>query len=87
MDEEELFEALKSNRWELKPTAADLHISRGSLYNLIARSSRLRKASDLTRAEILECQELCDGDLDRMVEHLEISKSGLQMRMKALGID
>ncbi len=84
--EEELIEALKANDWELKPAAAQLRISRGSLYNLIARNPRVRKASDLSREEILECHQLCDGDLVRMAERLEISKSGLRMRMKALGI-
>ena len=84
--EDELVAALKSNDWELKPTAADLGISRGSLYNLIARNPRIRKASDLGREEILECYQQCDGDLGRMVERLEISRSGLRMRMRALGI-
>ncbi len=84
--EDELVEALKANDWELKPTAAQLRVSRGSLYNLIARNPRTRKASDLSREEILECHRLCGGDLDRMVELLKISRSGLQMRMKALGI-
>ncbi len=84
--EEELAETLKANDWELKPTAAELKISRGSLYNLIARNPRIRKASDLSREEILECHQLCGGDLGRMVERLEISRSGLRMRMKALEI-
>lgn len=86
VSEEELLETLKANDWELKPTAAELRISRGSLYNLIARNPRIRKTSDLSREEILECYQLCDGDLDRMVERLEISRSGLQMRMRTLGI-
>ena len=86
VSEEELLETLKSNDWELKPTAAELRISRGSLYNLIARNPRIRKTSDLSREEILECYQLCDGDLDRMVERLEISRSGLQTRMRTLGI-
>ncbi len=85
--ESELIETLKANHWELKPTAAELRISRGSLYNLIAKNPRIRKASDLSREEILEYHQLCDGDLARMVERLEISRSGLQMRMRALGLD
>ena len=85
--EDELIETLKANDWELKPTAAELRISRGSLYNLIAKNPRIRKASDLSRDEIVECHRLCEGDLSRMVERLEISRSGLQMRMRALEID
>ncbi len=86
VSEEELVETLKANEWELKPTAAKLNISRGSLYNLIARNPRIRKASDVGEDEIRECHQQCGGDLGRMVERLEISRSGLRNRLKALGI-
>ena len=84
--EEELLAALRANRWELKPTAAQLGIARPSLYLLIARSGKVRKAADLSRAEILECQGTCGGDLEAMVDHLEVSRSGLAQRMRQLGI-
>jgi two-component system, NtrC family, nitrogen regulation response regulator GlnG len=84
--EEELLAALRANRWELKPTAAQLGIARPSLYLLIARSGQVRKAADLSRAEILECHGACGGDLEAMVDHLEVSQSGLAQRMRQLGI-
>ena len=84
--EQEILEALRACRWEMKPAAERLGISRPSLYLLSEKFPSIRKAVDLTRAEILEARELCNGDLDAMVDHLEVSKRGLQQRMAQLGI-
>ncbi len=83
---EELLAALRANRWRLQPTAAQLGISRTSLYDRIEHSPNLRKAADLPREEIAGCAARCAGDLDAMVEILEVSKKGLQRRMKRLGL-
>jgi two-component system nitrogen regulation response regulator GlnG len=53
---------------------------------LIEKFPSIRRAVDLTRAEILEAREQCGGDLDNTAERLEVSKKGLQQRMKQLGI-
>jgi two-component system nitrogen regulation response regulator GlnG len=85
--EAEILEALRASRWEMKPAAERLGISRPSLYLLIERFPSIRKAGDLSRAEILEARETCGGDLDAMVEQLEVSKKGLQQRMTHLGME
>jgi len=82
----ELLEALAASCWEIKPAAIRLGISRPSLYLLIAKCPGLRKAGDLTRAEILECQREHACDLGAMASRLEVSKSGLKQRLKRLGI-
>ncbi len=84
--EDELLAALRQNRWRLQPTAASLGISRSSLYDRIDRSPNIRKASDVGLAEIEASFHSCAGDLDAMVEELEVSKRGLQRQMKRLGI-
>ncbi len=84
VDEEELRTALRNNRWQLKPTAQQLGISRPSLYTLIERCAQVRKAVDLDRTEIMASWQSCAGDLDAMVDELEVSKSGLRMRMTGL---
>ncbi|HSF42335.1 MAG TPA: helix-turn-helix domain-containing protein, partial [Thermoanaerobaculia bacterium] len=84
--EAEVLEALRANRWEVKQAAEQLGISRPSLYVLMERFGSIRKASDLEREEILATQEACGGNLDAMVSRLEVSKRGLQQRMKQLGI-
>jgi two-component system nitrogen regulation response regulator GlnG len=84
--DDELLAALRANRWRIQRAAAELGISRGSLYDRIERSQRIRKAADLSREEIEACQASCRGDLDAMVEALEVSKRGLQRRMTQLGL-
>ncbi len=84
--EDELLQALRASRWRIQRAAEALGISRGSLYDKIEKSPRIRKAADLSREEILECRERCGGDLDAMVEVLEVSKRGLQRRMTQLGL-
>ncbi|HEV8582733.1 MAG TPA: sigma-54 dependent transcriptional regulator [Thermoanaerobaculia bacterium] len=83
--EAEIVEALRASRWEIKPAAERLGVSRPSLYLLIEKFPSIRKAADLSRAEILEARELY-GDLDAAAERLEVSKKGLQQRMKQLGM-
>jgi DNA-binding NtrC family response regulator len=86
ISELELHGALKANRWHLQATAAQLRVSRTSLYDLIDRNPRIRKASDLTREEIEEARRRLEGDLDDMVEALEVSERGLLRRMTELGM-
>ena len=83
---EELLAALRANRWEIKPTAAQLGVARPSLYLMMEKLPGLRKAVDLSRAEILEAQSACGGNLEAMVDHLEVSKPALLQRMKRLGL-
>jgi two-component system, NtrC family, nitrogen regulation response regulator GlnG len=87
VSEAEVVEALRASRWEVKPAAERLGISRPSLYLLIDKFPSIRKAADLSRAEILEGREVCGGNLDALVDHLEVSKKGLLQRMKQLGIE
>jgi two-component system nitrogen regulation response regulator GlnG len=84
--EDELLAALRANRWRLQPAAVQLGISRSSLYDRIDRSPNVRKATDLGREEIEASHARCAGDLDAMTEELEVSKRGLQRRMKHLGL-
>jgi two-component system, NtrC family, nitrogen regulation response regulator GlnG len=84
--EAELLEALRASHWEIKAAAAQLGISRPALYLLMDKFPGIRKASDLSRSEILEARELCGGDLNAMVSRLEVSKKGLLQRMSQLGI-
>ena len=84
--EEEMLAALRAHRWRIQRAAEALGISRGSLYDRIEKSPRIRKAVDLSREEIEACRALHGGDLDAMAECLEVSKRGLQRRMTQLGL-
>ncbi|MBN1210105.1 MAG: sigma-54-dependent Fis family transcriptional regulator [Myxococcaceae bacterium] len=84
--DQELLEALRSTSWDLKAAAERLGIARPSLYVLIERSPSLRTVADLSPEEITRCFQECNGDLDAMVRKLEVSKRGLQRRVRELGL-
>jgi two-component system nitrogen regulation response regulator GlnG len=86
VSEGELLEALRATSWDLKAAAERLGISRPSIYALIDRSSSLRTAGELSIEELTRCFHECKGDLDAMVQRLEVSKRGLQRRIKELGL-
>jgi len=79
---DELLAALREHRWDLKATALALGISRTSLYALIEESPHIRKASDLSAEEIEQSFHEQGGDLDAMVERLEVSKKALSRRLR-----
>ncbi|WNG30639.1 sigma-54-dependent Fis family transcriptional regulator [Cystobacter fuscus] len=83
----ELVEALRASAWDIKGAAERLGITRPSLYMLIDKSPSLRTAGDLSVEEISTCFRECGGDLDAMVRRLEVSKRGLQRRIRELGLD
>ncbi|MDC0711650.1 sigma 54-interacting transcriptional regulator [Stigmatella sp. ncwal1] len=82
----ELLEALRTSAWDLKAAAQRLGITRPSLYVLIDKSPSLRTAGDLSVEEISRCFRECKGDLDTMAQRLEVSKRGLQRRVRELGL-
>ncbi|TNF36133.1 MAG: sigma-54-dependent Fis family transcriptional regulator [Deltaproteobacteria bacterium] len=86
VSEDELVAALRANRWQIAPTAVALGIPRPSLYDLIARSDRIRKASDLTADSIRAARAEVGADLRALAERLEVSERGLLFRMRELGL-
>ncbi len=84
---EELLQALRHNRWDLTATAKELSISRPSLYNLIRQTPQIRTASDLSPEEIERCHQECGGDLEAMVDRLQVSPSALRRRVKELQLE
>jgi two-component system nitrogen regulation response regulator GlnG len=82
----ELLGALRATSWDLKAAANRLGITRPSLYLLIDKSPSMRTAGDLSSDEITRCFEECQGDVDAMVQRLEVSKRGLQRRLRELGL-
>jgi two-component system nitrogen regulation response regulator GlnG len=84
--DEILIAALASHRWKTGATAAALGISKTTLYALIERCPAIRKARDLDRAELEACRAAAGGDLDAMSAQLQVSRRGLQLRMRELGM-
>ncbi|WP_437718334.1 sigma-54 dependent transcriptional regulator [Sorangium sp. So ce448] len=84
--EDELVAALRVCRWDLKAAADRLRISRTSLYALVERCSRVRKAGDLAPEEIARAYAECHGDVEMMVDRLQVSRKALSRRIRELGL-
>ena len=82
VSEDALVTALRKHRFRREAAAKELGISKTSIYALIAKSSRVRNATDLTDDEIATAGQRCSGDVDRMAQHLEVSTRALKLRMK-----
>lgn len=85
--QEELVEALRASRWDLKATAQELRVSRTSLYRLIEACPQTRLVEDLSAEEVRACHSDCQGDLEAMIERLEVSKAALRRRLRGLGLN
>lgn len=86
VSEDELYQALVASSWRLKPTAEALGISRTSLYALMEAHPRVRTAASLGAGEVETAWRATGGDLDAMVTQLEVSKEGIQRRLRELGL-
>lgn len=86
VSEEELVAALERNHWKVGAAARALNVSRTSLYALIERSTRVRKASDVTLDQVVEARRRCGTDMDALAGALRVSKRGLLFRLKELGL-
>ena len=82
----ELADALRKSRWDIAAAADMLGISRASMYVIMERAPRIRTAGDVPADEIARCYEECGGDLDRMVDRLEVSEKALRRRVRELGL-
>ncbi len=84
---EDVLAALREVGWKPGAAAAALGISKTTLYALMEKLPGVRKARDLSRAEILECQRANGGDVDAMAAALQVSRRGLVLRMRELEMD
>ncbi len=82
----ELLEALREARWSVQAAAKALNVARPSLYKLMDKCPRVRKASELSHEEIIDAGARCEGQIECMAALLEVSRRGLQLRMTSLGL-
>jgi two-component system, NtrC family, nitrogen regulation response regulator GlnG len=85
--QEALLEALRASDWSVPRAAELLGVPRATLYSRMARLPGIRKATDLNREDIAEAIRVYGSDVDAMSERLCVSRRGLKLRMKALGIE
>jgi two-component system nitrogen regulation response regulator GlnG len=83
---ERLLQSLRTNKWRIGPTAAQLGLPRNVVARLIEAHPRIRRAQDVSPEEITEAHQACLGDLDAMSAKLEVSRRALERRVRALGL-
>jgi two-component system nitrogen regulation response regulator GlnG len=84
--EDQLVAALRAHRFSPERAAAALGIPRSSIYRLMDRSARVRKASELDADEIRAARAQTGGDIEAMAALLEVSVLALRRRMQALAL-
>ena len=87
LEDEDIARAMRENQFKIKVVAEVLGVSRSWLNVRLESCQGIRKAKDLSRAEILDARGAAGGDLSAMAERLEVSEHALKLRMKALEID
>ncbi len=87
VNERELLMALEKHHWQPQLAAAELGVSRPTIYRLMQNNSKIRKAVDLERTEIEATLEQCEGAVQDAANQLRVSLQGLKRRMTQLGLD
>jgi len=85
--DQQIIAALRAHNWSLGAAAAALGLPRTTLHDFVANHPELRLARDLSRDEIVAARAACGDDLDAVAAHLGVSRRGLVLRMRALGLD
>jgi two-component system nitrogen regulation response regulator GlnG len=83
---DDLATALERHGWKVAATAAALGISRTTLYARMDASPEIRKARDVSADELAPLIAETGRDLDAMAARLRVSRRGLQLRLRELGL-
>lgn len=83
---DEIREALKMHDYRVEATAAWLAISKNTLYARMVEAG-IPRAKDLDTDMIIVARERAGRDLAKTAEILQVSRSGLRLRMRELGIE
>ncbi len=86
IDDAEFLAVLRRERFEIKAAARSLGISRAALYSWIEQSPHARTAGQLDSDAVLHAYRELDGDLDALVDHLQVSRFALRRKLRELGL-
>lgn len=85
--DDELMAALREHKFNVSRTAKALGLPRSTVYGLIERSPSVRKANELPAEEVKAAWETHAGDLGATAAALEVSRRGLKLRLRELGLE
>ena len=83
--EEEFLDAMSTACYEAAAAARILKIPRTAIYRRIELSPVLRLVSEVSEQELQATLVDCEGDIDAMALRLQVSRSSLRARLRALG--
>lgn len=81
----QLLEALEEAEFRVKPAAKRLGVGRTSVYELMARHG-IPRSSQLEEGAIQAALHACEGDVSAAAKRLRVSRRGLLLQMKTLGL-
>ncbi|MEZ4336022.1 MAG: sigma 54-interacting transcriptional regulator [Sandaracinaceae bacterium] len=87
LTDDALVQALHEHGYAIGRTARALNVSKNYLYKRMADCPQVRRARDVTPAEIEAASDACGGDVQEMARTLRVSSRGLSLRMTELGMD
>lgn len=86
IDDDELLLVLRKHGFRAARAAQELGVSRTSIYAMIEASTRLKKATDLTKGEVAQALADARGDVAAAAARLEVSERALKLRIKQLEV-
>jgi two-component system nitrogen regulation response regulator GlnG len=81
---EQLLDSLARNDFEPARAARDLGISRTTIYELIRKDPKLRKAADIPDSELQHLLHECQGDVAKLAQRMQVSVRAMQLRLSKL---
>lgn len=84
VDEASLLSALNETDWVIMDAARKLGISRTSLYELMAKSSVVRRVEDISTDELRTVIASVPGGVSAWAKHLRVGKSALQRKVRQI---
>lgn len=86
VSDEEILCALETHKWQIKLAASALNISRAALYQRIDSNPSIRRAGKISTDELQSSYLDCNGNVDKMVNKLHVSKQALKRRLVEIGL-
>jgi two-component system nitrogen regulation response regulator GlnG len=87
ISDNEICEAMLTAHWEISRAARKLDVSRQALYQRLKSIPQIRIAADVPSVEVEAVYHDCNGVLDSAASLLQVSRSGLRRRWRALELE
>ncbi len=78
--------AMDNNGWQILAAAQELGVSRPSMYKLLESNSQVRRAEQISHAELSAALGQVKGDLEACARQLRTPSEALRRHMRALGL-